>query len=129
MEVRQDDTNSARAQQDEVRRSTASSVYSSTTASTGGGRTVRRVKMYHVATPPERFPEELAMSEVSEAESWNSYWGRPSVRMVSMVDCCMNYDMLDQGDIQVEAEQLTDDAFYEWLCQGEEGEFPCENGS
>ena len=129
MEVRQDDTNSARAQQDEVRRSTASSVYSSTTASTGGGRTVRRVKMYHVATPPERFPEELAMSEVSEAESWNSYWGRPSVRMVSMVDCCMNYDMFDQGDIQVEAEQLTDDAFYEWLCQGEEGEFPCENGS
>ena len=62
------------------------------------------------------------MSEASEAESWNSYWGRPSVRMFSMVDGCMNYDMFDQGDIQVEAEQLTDDAFYEWLCQGEEKE-------
>ena len=37
--------------------------------------------------------------------------------MISMVERCVNYDMFEQGDIQVEAEQLTDDAFYEWLCK------------
>ena len=36
--------------------------------------------------------------------------------MISMVDrCVVNYGMFEQGVIQVEAEQLTDDTFYEWL--------------
>lgn len=65
--MRQNESEGAR-QQDDVRRTTPSTYSStaSTTASTGTHRSVRRVHMYNVATPPETLPEEYALSEASE---------------------------------------------------------------
>ena len=124
MEVRQEDAASQRVPTEDMRRSTTSSVYSSTTASTGGGRAgVRRVKMYHVATPPDVYPEEFAMSEISEADSWrSSRWG--SIRMISLVNKPIEaYEIFDTDDVQVDADSLADDAFYEWLSQQEQESF------
>ena len=58
--------------------STAFSSVGSTTASTVGQqqRSVRRVHMYHVGTPPIQVPEQYALSEVSSEEDWSTLGGQ-----------------------------------------------------
>ena len=70
--------------------------------------------MYHVATPPEDFPEHYALSEASSVDDWSTLTGR--VNMVTTSEQCECFEMFEEGEIQTDAHLLTDDSFYRWLC-------------
>ena len=128
-EVRQSENfrvQEAQQQQEQVRAAVPGSAYSfvgSTTASTTG-RSVRRVHMYHVGTPPTTFPEEFNMSEASNVESLGSFRAC-AVAVVGQQEVPLNvFELFDLDDRVLDAEQLVDDPFYEWLCN--EAESPGE---
>ena len=101
---------------------------SSTAASTTGGRQqVRQGSLYdmkepcrnnvwHVGTPTSQRPELFALSEASDNDDWTA-WNVRTVTLISMPEL---FDLRDEEDMScgVDASFLTDDPFYQWLCNG-----------
>ena len=65
------------------------------------GRSVRQVKMYHVGTPPDVFPEEFELASDDGSESWYVRAVRPEYFWI--------------GDEEEDAEQWNRDGFYQWM--------------
>ena len=122
--------------------SSSSTTYSSvgsTAASTQ--RSVRRVQMYHVGTPPLQVPEQFNISEVGseEEEDWSTLTIlQGKVRTVKACgdDCwsgdqetgsmCEQYNIFDAEDLSCGVEWPADDAFYWWLSSDQETSFERE---
>ena len=99
---------------------------SSAAASTTGGRQqVRQVYLYdmkepcrnnvwHVGTPTSQRPELFTLSEASDNDDWTAW----NVRTVTLISTPELFDLRDEEDMSrgVDASFLTDDPFYQWLC-------------
>ena len=108
--------------------SSSATTYSSvgSTAASTSQRSVRRVHMYHVGTPPHQRPEQFTLSEVdsgSEAD-WVTLTGHVRVVSADVHESfpCVHYNIFDAEDVSCEFELLEDDPFYRWFGQEHEPE-------
>ena len=102
--------------------SSAATTYSNTTGQT---RSVRRVHLYHVGTPPCQTPERYAISEASSNDDWSAWSSQVRTVIASELGEHSEVElfcMCDAEDMQcgMSADQMTDDPFYCWLRSNQE---------